>query len=637
MRAGWRLRFFYTRRTVPLVKSIPEEPSPWFEEKWVRVMVGNLPSRFLDEVRTNYDIVQFISEYVQLKKSGRNYFGLCPFHGEKTPSFSVSPDKQIFHCFGCGEGGDVFSFLMKADSLTFPEAVTVLAKRAGLSLPQVALSPAEERAQRTRERLLAAVSWAQRLYRHYLENPKGNAAEQYLKKRGLSAEIIHQFGLGFAPDSWDTGKQFLLKKGFSEQELLDAGILTEGEKRTYDRFRKRVTFPICNRRGEIIAFGGRILGEGTPKYLNSPETPLFDKSKHLYALHLAQGAIRLNKQAVIFEGYLDVIAAHQAGITNVVASLGTSLTEAQARLLRGQAEEVVIVYDADTAGQAATWRGVQVLRQAGCLVKVGRLPVGLDPDDYLRRFGGEMFRREVIGKSQLLVDYQLSSLTEQFNPENADERIRLFAKISDILASVENAMEREDYIEKMSARLALPAAAIREELRKRKQPAAERSQINRLTGVTAQIENAVDKAPLQLVALWSRFPSLQNFAVELEEADFPAELRFLLTAAKEGADLFSPANILELLPPGKYRQTLSRLLIDDHYEEKLAKKAVADCVRLLKTVRIACRRKELEEEIAKLDPVAAKGEIAELSRKWLELRKQEEAINNPREGGKGVG
>ena len=600
-------------------------------------MAGNLPSQFVDEVRNHYDIVQFISEYVQLKRSGRNYLGLCPFHGEKTPSFSVSPDKQIFHCFGCGEGGDVFSFIMKADSLTFPEAVTVLAKRAGLALPQVALSPAAERSQRTRERLLDAVSWAQRFYRHRLEYPEGNAAAQYLHQRGLSAEVIHQFGLGFAPESWDAGKQFLLKKGFSEQELLNAGILTEGEKRTYDRFRKRVTFPICNRRGEIIAFGGRILGEGTPKYLNSPETPLFDKSKHLYALHLAQGAIRLNKQAVIFEGYLDVIAAHQAGITNVVASLGTSLTEAQARLLRGQAEEVVIVYDADTAGQAATWRGVQVLRQAGCLVKVGRLPVGLDPDDYIRRFGGDVFRREVLGKSQLLVDYQLENLTEQFNPEKDDERIRLFAKISDLLASVENAMEREDYIEKISVKFAVPAAAIREELRKKKQPPAQRKQVNQLVGVTAQIENAVDKAPLQLVALWSRFPSLQCFAVELDDADFPAELRFLLTAAKEGEDLFSPSHILELLPAGKYRQIISRMLIDDHFEEKHAKKAVTDCVRLLKIVRITCRRKELEAEMAKLDPVASKGEIAELSRKWLELRKLEEAINNPREGGKGVG
>jgi len=600
-------------------------------------MAGNLPSQFVDEVRNHYDIVQFISEYVQLKRSGRNYFGLCPFHGEKTPSFSVSPDKQIFHCFGCGEGGNVFSFIMKADNLTFPEAVTELAKRASLSLPQVALSPAAERTERTRERLLDAVSWAQKFYLHRLEHPAGDAAQRYLNQRGLSADIIHQFGLGFAPDSWDAGKQFLLKKGFSERELLAAGILTEGEKRTYDRFRKRVTFPICNQRGEIIAFGGRLLGEGTPKYLNSPETPLFDKSKHLYALHLAQGAIRLNKQAIIFEGYLDVIAAHQAGITNVVASLGTSLTEAQARLLRNQAEEVVIVYDADTAGQAATWRGVQVLRQAGCLVKVGRLPVGLDPDDYIRRFGGDGFRRDVISKAMLLVDYQLASLTEHFSLEKDDDRIRLFAKISDLLASVENAMEREDYIEKVSARLAIPAAAIREELGKKKQPLAQRKPINPVAGVTAQIESAVDKAPLQLLALWSRFPSLLSAAIELEQADFPTELRFLLTAAKEGDDLFSPSNILELLPPGKYRQTLSRLLINDHYEEKLAKKAVADCVRLLKIVRIASQRKELEAEMAKLDPVASKGEIAELSKKWLELRKLEEAINNPREGGKGVG
>lgn len=603
----------------------------------MRVLAGNLPSQFIDEVRSHYDIVQFISEYVQLKRSGRNYFGLCPFHGEKTPSFSVSQDKQIFHCFGCGEGGNVFTFIMKADSLTFPEAVSELAKRAGISLPQAALSPSSERTQRTKERLSEAVGWAQRFYRHCLEHPEGNSAQQYLIRRGLSADVIHRFGLGFAPDSWDAGKQFLLKKGFNERELLDAGILTAGEKRTYDRFRKRVTFPICNQRGEIIGFGGRLLDEGNPKYLNSPETPLFDKSKYLYALHLAREAIRLNKQAVIFEGYLDVIAAHQAGITNVVASLGTSLTEAQARLLRNQAEEVVIVYDADAAGQAAAWRGVQILRQAGCLVKVGRLPVGLDPDDYIRRFGGEVFRQEVIAKALLLVDYQLESLIEHFDLDKDDDRIRLFAKISDIFVSVENAMEREDYIEKVAARLAVTAASIREELGKKRQPFSQFKQINQVVGITDQIESAVDKAPLQLLALWARFPPLLSAAVELENVDFPVELRLLLTEAKKEDNLFSPSFVLELLPAGKYRQALGRLLIEDSYEEKQAKKAVVDCVRLLKSVRISRQRKILEAEMAKLDPVASKGEIAELSKKWLELRKLEETINNPREGGKGVG
>jgi DNA primase len=451
-------------------------------------------------------------------------------------------------------------------------------------------------------------------------------------------EIINCFGLGFAPNSWDKLKQFLVKKGFSEREQVGAGLLTDNEKKTYDRFRNRITFPICNQRGEIIAFGGRALGDGMPKYLNSSETPLFDKGKNLYALHLARETIRQKKQAIIFEGYMDVIAAHQAGITNAVASLGTSLTEAQARLLRNQAEEVIIVYDADAAGQAATWRGLQILRQAGCLVKVGRLPAGLDPDDYIRKYGGDSFYREVIEKALLFVDFQLESLSEQFDLEKDDDRIRLFEKISDVLASVENAMEREDYISKASEKLRVPTDSIREELSKRRQPATGRIPSKPSPREPVQKESAVDKAPLQILALWSRFPTLiSSSASELNDDDFPTELGFLLKNIKKEGTAFSPSHLLDMLPEGKHRQTLSRLLIQEEYDEKVARKAIDDCVRLLKSVRIARQRQKLEAQMAKLDPVVSKGEIMELSKKWLELRKYEEEINHPREGGKGVG
>ena len=367
-------------------------------------MEGNIPNDFVDEVRSRFDIVELVAEYVQLKRSGRNHFGFCPFHGEKTPSFSVSQDKQIFHCFGCGEGGNVFSFLMKMDGLTFPEAVKELAERTGLALPQAAAEPGREQTLSVNKRLRSCLDWAYKYYLHMLGRPEAAEAVRYLRQRGLTAEIIERFGIGYAPDSWDAISQFLKKKGYSEQEMFQAGLLSTSERKTYDKFRNRIIFPIHNQRGEIIAFGGRVLGDGMPKYLNSPETPLFDKGKNLYALHLARESIRKKKQAVIFEGYMDVIAAHQAGVTQAVASLGTSLTEAQARLLRNQADDVVIVYDADAAGQAATWRGLGILRQAGCLVKVGRLPAGLDPDDYVRKFGGESFQRDIVDGAQLLVD-----------------------------------------------------------------------------------------------------------------------------------------------------------------------------------------------------------------------------------------
>ncbi|MCW3489358.1 DNA primase [Dethiobacter alkaliphilus] len=604
-------------------------------------MEGNIPNEFVDEVRTRFDVVELISEYVQLKRSGRNYFGLCPFHGEKTPSFSVSQDKQIFHCFGCGEGGNVFSFLMKMEGIPFPEAVKELARRAGMQLPSTVSSVAAQRAEQKKSRLREAMAWADKYYRYWLQHQDGAKALHYLEKRGLTREIIESFGLGFAPNRWEAVKQFLRKKDFTERELLDAGLLSDNPKKTYDRFRNRITFPICSPRGETIAFGGRILDDGEPKYLNSPETPLFDKGKNLYAIHLAREAIRREKQAIIFEGYMDVIAAHQAGVTNAVASLGTSLTEAQARLLRSQAEEVVIVYDADAAGQAATWRGLQILKSAGCLVKVGRLPAGMDPDDYIRRHGGDAFRKDIIGEALLLVDYQMASLAQQYSLDKDEDRIRLFNKISEILASVDNAMEREDYVTKAASMLKLPATAVREELNKKKQSASRpHSQTRKSSTIkpSLQRETASQKAPMQIIALWGRFPSLiEESAGQLEEEDFPAELiPAFLEAQKEKAS-FSAARLLDSLQEEKHRQTLSRLLIHEEYDEKIAKKAIDDCIRLLKCVRIARQRKELEAQMASLDPVAAKGEINELSKKWLELRKLEETINHPREGGKGVG
>lgn len=600
-------------------------------------MEGSIPHEFVDELRSRLDIVDLVSQYVQIKKSGRNFFGLCPFHGEKTPSFSVSQDKQIFHCFGCGEGGNVFAFLMKMEGLTFPESVKELARRAGIPLPRVELSPGEVRRQERRQRLQEAMNLAARYYRHMLSCPDGSQALAYLKKRGLSHETVERFALGYAPDGWENLKSILLRQGYQERDLVDAGLLTDGEKKTYDRFRNRIMFPICSPRGDVIAFGGRVLGEGTPKYLNSPETPLFDKGKNLYALHVAREAIRRQKQAVIFEGYMDVIAAHQAGITNAVASLGTSLTDAQARLLRGQAEEAVIVYDADAAGQAATWRGLQVLRQAGCLVKVGSLPQGFDPDDYIRRYGGEAFVREIVGKAQLLVDYQLSTLAKTYNLEKGDDRIRFFDKILDVLASVENAMEREDYLQKTASLLQLPAASIREELRKKSPAGIRRTPARPVAQAPVQSDGA-EKVVLQLLALWARFPQLAVSAVSsLKEDDIPADLQIAYARAKEYGSMFSPACLMDVITTEKYRQILSRLLIDEEYEEKIANKAIHDLIKRIQCVRIVRRRRELETRMAELDPVAAKGEIMELSKEWLELRKMEETINHPREGGKGVG
>jgi DNA primase len=609
-------------------------------------MDGIFQSDFVDEVRNSFDLVDLVSEYVHLKKTGGSYLGLCPLHAEKTPSFTVSREKQLFYCFGCGEGGNIYTFVMKMEGLTFPEAVRQLAERAGIRLPDTEYSPAAEKKLREKQKLLSALEWAVQYYQWKLkETPEGRAAQSYLNKRGISAKAIEKFGLGYAPDSWNCLKDFLQKKGLNLKELMAAGLLIENEKKqTYDRFRNRIIFQICNQRGETIAFGGRILGDGLPKYLNSPETQLFEKGKNLYALHLARESIRRGKQAVIMEGYMDVITAHQAGITNTVASLGTSLTEAQARLLHSQAEEVVIVYDADSAGQAATWRGMQVLRQAGCLVKVGRLPHGLDPDDFIRKHGGEAFRRDILDSALLLGEYQLASLADQFDLKKADERIRFNEKMVDVLLSTPNAIEREEYMEKAAALLHVPTASVREELRKKMKstglyrPSAGRGPGAKADSIPDSFQDMEDRVFIQLFCLWSQNPSLMDrYRNDLDEDDFPLPLQAVFTKLLLDRQAVSPPVLFDILPEGRYRQLFSKMLIKDEIENSIAQKAIEDCIRRLKCIRIARQRKELEDRLAKLDPVLAKGEVNELSRKWLELRKHEEMLNRPGEGGKGLG
>lgn len=602
-------------------------------------MEGNIPGEFVDEVRSRIDIVELVSQYVHLKKSGRNFFGLCPFHPEKTPSFSVAQDKQIFHCFGCGEGGNVFGFLMKMEGLTFPEAVRQLAARAGLRVPGVEYSGETEK-RRLKEKLMQVVQLAAGFFQHILDHPQaGKVAREYLAKRGISLETATRFGLGYAPENPGSLKNFLGKGKFTISELVAAGLLVERDNgRIYHRFRNRLIFPIHNQRGEVIAFGGRLLGQGQPKYLNSPETPLFDKSKNLYAFHLARESIRKENRAIIFEGYMDVITAHQAGISNAVASLGTSLTEAQARLLRNQAQEAIIVYDADIAGQAATWRGLEILRQAGCLVKVGRLPQGLDPDDFIRKYGAAAFRREILDGALLLGEYQIESLAEQYDLRKEEGRIHFIDKLTAALCVVPNAIEREGYLEKAAMLLQVPVETVREELRKKQQARGrvrvpgQSTNTGPAFGATVGVE---EKVPLQILCLWSRFPHLIGRTAGLSKELFPPELQAAFSEAWKLKQL--PASRLhDLLPEGKYRRLLGGMLLAEE-DENIAVKALDDCVKRLQCIQVSRRRKELEEKMAKLDPLQAKGEFSDLSKKWLELRKLEEALSRPGEGGKNVG
>ncbi len=360
----------------------------------------------VDEIKSRLDIVELVSDYVQLKKAGQNYKGLCPFHPEKTPSFMVSQPKQIFHCFGCGTGGDAFGFVMKHEGLTFQEALELLAKRTGVQLGR---SHGRGGQRSVRDAIKAVNREALAFYRSALNNSP--RAREYLEKRGISHEVADDFSLGYAPQGWHALTEHLKRKGLKEPAILKAGLSARGQKGSYDIFRERIMFPIFDLHGDVIAFGGRVIGQGEPKYLNSPDTEAFRKRHNLYALSNAKEAIRASGEAVVVEGYLDAIMCHQHGITNAVAPLGTALTEAQVRILKRFARRVVLVFDGDAAGVAAAKRSLRLmLSEGGVDVGVLLLPGGEDPDSALRAEGPQRMRERLAAASSP-VDFMLETAT----------------------------------------------------------------------------------------------------------------------------------------------------------------------------------------------------------------------------------
>lgn len=395
---------------------------------------------FLDELTARSDIVDVVSRYVSLKKSGSNYFGLCPFHNEKSPSFSVAPDKQIFHCFGCGTGGGVISFIMRAEGLEFYDAVSFLAKQNGMTVPQ---NEYDTKTSKRRERLLALMRDAARFYYAELWKPENIAVQRYFAKRGLTRKIMNRFGLGFAPNSFFATMDALKQKGYTLDELSACGLVSKSEKgNLYDRFRNRVMFPIFDIRGNVIAFGGRVMDDSKPKYLNSPETPIFHKSRNLFAINQAK---KTNSDYFILaEGYMDVIALHQAGFDSAVASLGTSLTDEQARLLSRYTKTVIISYDADNAGQTASQRAIDILKKADINVRVVKIPNAKDPDEFIKQHGSDAFRR-LIEKSSDDTQYKINNILSKYDLDEPSEKIAFLQEVSQMLALIENNIEREVY------------------------------------------------------------------------------------------------------------------------------------------------------------------------------------------------
>ncbi len=418
---------------------------------------------FLTELTERNDIVDVVSGYVRLgKKSGSNLFGLCPFHSEKTPSFSVSPDKQIYHCFGCGKGGGVINFIMEIENLSFPEAVEFLAKRAGMQMPQ----EENDRESKKRSRMLSLNRDAARFFYEQLSSPPGEAARAYMAKRRIGGATAKNFGIGFAPDSWDSLEETMREKGYSAFEMFDAGLVRKGKNGGfYDTFRNRLMFPVIDVRGNVIGFSGRILGDGEPKYMNSPETLVFNKSRNLFALNLAKKS--KSGYIILSEGNIDVVSLHQAGFDSAVASLGTSLTAEQARLISRYTNQVIIAYDNDGAGIKAAQRAIGILEKLDLKVKVLRLSGAKDPDEFIKLKGADAFRN-LLEASENQIDYRLRSVTDKYDLSVDEQKVEFLKDASDLVARLPGSVERQVYAMRVAAMVGISAEVVTKEVERRR-------------------------------------------------------------------------------------------------------------------------------------------------------------------------
>ena len=452
------------------------------------------PQSFMDELIARCDIVDVVSGYVQLTRRGANLFGLCPFHSEKTGSFSVSPDKQIYYCFGCKRGGGVVNFIMEEENLSFPEAVRFLAKRAGMEVPE---EDGDREAGRRRQRLLDLNRDAARFYYQLLQRPEGGAVRAYLARRKITRQTAVRFGMGASADAWDTLLTAMLRKGYTKTELLDAGLVVQNRNGgLYDKFRNRLMLPVVDTRGDVVAFGSRVLDGSEPKYMNSPETPVYSKRRVLYGLNLAKKTKRPN--IILCEGNLDIVTLHQAGFDNAVASMGTALTVEQTRLLSRFTKELVLCYDNDNAGKTATERALEILRSSEFSVKVLQLPrrladgvyVKQDADDFIKYQGADAFERLLSG-SENGVEFRMAQVAGKYDLASDESRVHYCEEISDLLAGLPSAVEREIYTARAAETARITPEAMRLEVDrafKRLSARQRRAQARRDLNPAAQIQ-----------------------------------------------------------------------------------------------------------------------------------------------------
>ena len=552
------------------------------------------PPAFLDEVVARNPIEEVVGQTVQLKRSGSNLFGLCPFHGEKTASFSVAPDKGIYYCFGCHKGGGVINFVMELEGLSYGDAVRSLAQRAGLEVPEDEQYQSRYKQQ---ERLWALHKDAARFFHSQLYSSLGTEALAYAQKRGMPQKILTAFGIGYAPDSWDSLVRAMKQKGYTEQELKDAGLVTVSQKNgnIFDRFRDRLMFPIIDVRGNIIGFGGRILNNdpNAAKYLNSPETLIFNKRKNLFALNLAKKS-KLG-YIILVEGYMDAISLHQYGFDCAVASLGTALTEDGATLLSRYTEQVVLIYDGDNAGQRATARAIPILERAGLQVKVLQMQDAKDPDEYLKKFGADKFRLLLEGCANR-VEYQLSAIEKKYDLRQDDQRVQYLQECAQLVSSLPSAVQREVYVHRVAETAKISPEAMKLEVDKayKRRVARDKKKQEKIDLAPAQtlqpkargirydnVKSAM--AEETLLAQVLREPALLEKTRNLQAEEFSAPLLakvYSQLRTRYDSGLEVRAAVLEDLSA---EESAHIALVLQRQEGNVSDQVVADCVRTIQS------------------------------------------------------
>jgi DNA primase len=572
----------------------------------------SIPQDFIDLVRSSTDIVGLISQYVPLKATGASFKGLCPFHSEKTPSFHVNPERQIFHCFGCGQGGDAFKFLMLYEKLSFVEAIHQLASRAGLQVPRS--SAASQREEDERSNLLKLHEEAAKYFRsQLLESKEGAKALDYLKKRGLSTETLSSYGFGWAPDEWSGLVDHLGRRGASPAHLERAGLAVprKSGKGVYDRFRSRVMIPIRGESGKIVAFGGRILGPGEPKYLNSPESPIYNKSALLYGFDRAKEAIRKEGYAILMEGYLDCLQAYQAGIGQAVACCGTSLTKGHTRLLRRYTERVVVNFDPDEAGVRAARRSIDLLLEEGFEVRVMRLPEGEDPDSFILKRGGDRYR-ELLSKALSLVDFLIAEAGKRYDVGDPRGKAAFLNDVLPVIGKIPNRVERVGYIGPLAEHAGITDQTVLNELRRHVEIQAHRFQL-------PTVETCVLRpAERDLIRWLISTPEESGILAEIEEEDLEG-LRTapILRAMKElvASGTLSAERIFDRLSSEDVRNQLSRILTEP--SPLAPRQNPRDCFDQLRKARLERELKRLrgqtqipnDSQLAELNSLARRIEM----------------------------